>query len=123
MARILLCEAHDLVQRWIAEVLVEAGHEVFPATSQAEAVARCRQDAFDLLITSGELPDGSGEETARRLWECDSRLPVLIVTSFPDDVSLGTGNPPRVRTLAKPCSAHALRDAVDRLLDSSFLSE
>ena len=53
--------------RYLSLVLVGHGHDVYTATSLAEARSAAAATDIDLLVSDIELPDGSGIELMRNL--------------------------------------------------------
>lgn len=87
MTRILIVDDHEVVRRGLRQVLQEG----FPgasfgeaADSIAAAAALARQE-WDLLLLDVNIPGRSGLEIledVRRSWP---RLPVLVVSAFPEE--------------------------------------
>lgn len=114
MARILVSEGHDLARQFTEHILTDAGHEVLTAAHAAEVRLQPGLRTIDLLVTSLRLPGMSGEELIRRLWAAGYRLPVVIVTSFPSEVSIQSSPSGFVWVLRKPFSCEALRGTVEQ---------
>ena len=116
MARILVSEWHDEARQFVKYVLTEAGHEVLTAARAAEVWLQPGLSTIDLLVTSLRLPDMSGDELVRQLWAAGHRMPVVVMTSFPGEVSIPSNPSGRVQVLRKPFSSEALRDTVEHAL-------
>jgi two-component system phosphate regulon response regulator PhoB len=117
MARILVSEGCDLVRDFLTFILTEAGHVVLPAGTVEEAVRHHGRGGIDLLVTSLQFPDLSGEDLVRTIWAADQRLPVLVLTSRPTDVSIqNSSHDCRVRVLQKPVALQPLLNVVEALL-------
>jgi CheY-like chemotaxis protein len=65
----VLFVSHDSDLRAVAaRVLTMAGCRVTAAAHAGHAALACiESDAFDVLVIEGQMPDGAGEEIARRL--------------------------------------------------------
>ena len=115
---VLLVEDDPTVRATIAELLTSAGFATRVAADVADAAERAADDGdLDLLLTDFQLPDGTGLDVARGLWERHPELPVVIVSGYAEDPDVsrlvGSG---RVRFLAKPVTATAMIEAVTAAL-------
>ena len=82
------------------------------AVGTAEAGARiAATEHIDLLVTDGNLPDGSGRILARSARAARPRIRVLLISGNPEDSAEFDA------TLQKPMTSAQLRAAVARLLD------
>jgi CheY-like chemotaxis protein len=111
--RILLVEDHASLAAMRCAVLRREGYEVVLTADALEACQLLERQAFDLVVTDGRLPSGSGWEVARAAKK--NLLPVILSTGWP--------LPPRIvdadYVLSKPSSLvqflalihHALGDA------------
>ena len=83
------------------------------------ALALVRETAFDLVITDLTMPQLSGIDLARRIWEIRPGTRVILTTGY-----TATLDTPRAREigfrelLLKPYSIQALGDCVQRALAS-----
>jgi CheY-like chemotaxis protein len=109
--RILVAEDDHGLARFIEAALREAGHEVVAEENGYEALARGRNEQFDLLVTDVMMPGLTGDVLARELRAANPGLPVLFVTGS-YGAPLVVGDEP---LLAKPFTAEELRQAVDEL--------
>jgi signal transduction histidine kinase/CheY-like chemotaxis protein len=121
-ARILVAEDEPAIRSLMVSVLRAAGHVVFEAANGQDAIelTATLDRPPDLLVSDVIMPDVGGLELARVLRERWSRLPILFVSGYTDELlstadlrSLGAG------FLEKPFSAAAFRDEVDRLVGST----
>lgn len=79
MARIALLEDEILLRKELAAFLSKRGHEVAQAGTLAEFWPLMPQ--VDIAILDLMLPDGSGEEVARRLRQEHPRVGILMLTA------------------------------------------
>ena len=87
MTRILIVDDHEVVRRGLRQVLTEGfpGARFGEAASSEEAAAALGKEEWDLLLLDVNIPGRSGLELleeVRRLWP---RLPVLMVSAFPEE--------------------------------------
>jgi two-component system, chemotaxis family, CheB/CheR fusion protein len=65
--RILLVEDHEDTRRAMERLLRQWGHAVHGAGNVAHALELDSANAFDLLLSDLELPDGTGTELLKKL--------------------------------------------------------
>ncbi|MBV8776080.1 MAG: response regulator [Alphaproteobacteria bacterium] len=80
MARILLVEDDAEVRVVFEHVLVDDGHEVEAVTTFVAGDEQLTRYDYDLLVTDGRLPDGTGLMLADRA--ATRQIPCLIVTGY-----------------------------------------
>jgi DNA-binding NarL/FixJ family response regulator len=90
MTRVLLCDEHPLLRQALRRVLDEIGVETAAEAADGAEVLRLvdaaaeSQRRFDLVLMDIEMPYRAGLDLLRRLrGECP-RLPVLMLSAFPD---------------------------------------
>lgn len=119
-AKILLVDDHLIVIEGIKK-LIESFSETYE-TSNAQNAQQIYQmiaeESFDLVILEIELPDISGMEVLKKLRSKNRELPVLVLSSYPEDVyavrALRAG---AQGYLAKSGTPSDLADAIRKLLN------
>ena len=87
------------------------------ATSQAEALAICRQEPPDLLILDLALPDGSGLAVAEQLAELKPEAQLIVLSGQASSFVCPTALQPMVRGVVDKTSAfRQLQEAIGRCL-------
>jgi CheY-like chemotaxis protein len=115
---ILLVDDEGPVRRIATIFLSRAGYVVLEAASPAEAEALFAQaDAVDLLVTDIMMPGQRGPELYKRLAVQNPSLPVLFISGYAPDDSLGIGNLKASAFLQKPFASDLLIRTVDSLLN------
>jgi DNA-binding NtrC family response regulator len=113
--RILLIEDDEDVRRLVEDLLVDEGYETDPTDTVAAALAMLTSRSYDLVLTDGRLPDGTGLTIAERATE--QGIKVLIFTGFADQF------PPdelaKYRVLRKPGDMDHLVSTVGKMLDAA----
>ena len=111
---VLIVDDEDLVLRYAARVLRDAGYGVVTARDASEAMAAVWTDGpFDVLLTDLMMPRMNGDELARRLRLSQPDLAVLYFTGFSDRLFLERDLLwEREAFLDKPCSPRGLLEAV-----------
>lgn len=81
--RILVVEDDPLIREFIVEALRQEGYDVIHAANGEEALAWCRQQVADVLVTDIQLPGKiDGWQIAECCREHDPELPVIYATGF-----------------------------------------
>ncbi len=112
---VLLVEDDAVVRASLGFALESAMLRVVEAGSVAEGRRRFAEDGADVVVLDLHLPDGSGYELAAWLWRQRPQLPVVMISTDPDDAGGAPALPPahgRMTLLAKPFSASELIDAI-----------
>jgi two-component system response regulator AtoC len=93
------------------------------ATTAAEALALCRRQTFDAIVTDVRLPGRSGLELLGDLQALDHRVPVILMTGH------GTANTAieamrqgAFEYLLKPLDIDVLQAVIDRALETSRMT-
>lgn len=86
MIRVLLCDDHRVVREGLKQILADAGDiEVAGECSDgAEALRQAHIQAIDLVLLDIAMPVQDGLEVLRRLKEELPRLPVLMLSTYPE---------------------------------------
>jgi len=88
--RVMVVEDHPDTLRAMIRLLRSFGHEVSSATTGKDALALCKQQPFDVLISDIGLPDMSGYELLAELRSCakNATFKGIALTGFgmPEDV-------------------------------------
>jgi PAS domain S-box-containing protein len=112
---ILLCEDEDVVRRYVATVLGDAGYRVLIASDGHEALRIADDHRVDLLLTDVVMPRISGPELAERLG-----LPVLFMSGYTGDlIEQHELLKPGMAYIQKPFTAGDLKRKVRATLDDS----
>ena len=87
LIRILLVDDHEVVRIGLRSLLRLAhGFEVVgEASTKADALAKARVLAPDLVLMDIRLPDGSGVDACREIRAVSPQTRILFLTSYTDD--------------------------------------
>ena len=87
MTRILVVDDHALVRRGLIELLqsLPVGAEFGEAGTGADALSMACSESWDVVLLDLALPDRHGLDVLRELRAAKPKLPVLILTMFPED--------------------------------------
>ena len=83
-ARILIVDDEATIRASLQESLAADGHEVETADTGEEALARCHNREYDLVITDLRLPGVSGLEIMQALRNQGNATPVIMMTAYGD---------------------------------------
>jgi two-component system nitrogen regulation response regulator NtrX len=112
MTRILLVEDDDDVRLALEDLLVDEGYAVTAVASVNEATAFLDAASFDLVLTDGSLPDGTGIEIADKAVERGALVLILTgyASHFPEEKLR------RFDYFVKPIRIALLKEAIERSL-------
>lgn len=87
---ILVADDNRSILYLLAAILQEDGHTVTPVLNGADAVARFKENIFDLVLMDIVMPTMDGYEATKQIKTiCGSRfVPVIFLTAASDDASL-----------------------------------
>lgn len=83
-ASILVIDDEELIRTLFKETLEELGHEVITTESSTEALQLVKQRDFDMVFLDLKMPVMDGAELFRRIKSTRPRLPVTIITGYPN---------------------------------------
>jgi DNA-binding NtrC family response regulator len=85
ISRLLYVEDDESVRLLIADALRDGGFHLDIAENVAGALALLATAVYDLVLTDGRLPDGTGLDIAERAAKCGTR--VLLYTGYAHEFS------------------------------------
>lgn len=83
--KILLVDDHAIVRKGLIQLLAGTKAEVDEASSCAEALARITGKDYDIVLMDISMPGRNGLETLTLLRQEKPKLPVLILTMYPEE--------------------------------------
>ncbi|WP_299644763.1 response regulator [Devosia sp.] len=119
-ARVLLVDDSPSLRGLTEMLLIEEGFSVTPVSGGAEALAILNhyKQGFDILVTDFAMPLMSGLEVIRGARSTRPEMPAVIITGYAETTALDD-RPPDVPVVFKPFTAHALVEAIERVLEPS----
>jgi CheY-like chemotaxis protein len=121
MARILVVDDDASQLELRCQLLATGGHEVVPAFSPSEALRQLA--TADVVMMDLNFPNARGKDDPaeglaliHRIRECGSRVPILVVSGWPESLD---GQPEAqlvARVLSKPIGLEALLQAIANVL-------
>ncbi len=91
-ARILLIDDNKLGLAARKVVLEELGYEVVTATSGPEALERCAETSFELVVTDYRMPRMNGAEFIKEFRLRNGNIPVILLSGYADTLGLDEKN-------------------------------
>src|SRR4030042_5097067 len=82
--RILVIDDEPLVGQLFKDSLNKPNYKVTTALSSIEALEFIGNRQFDLIFLDLIMPEFNGAELLRRIRQIDKRIPVIIITGYPD---------------------------------------
>ena len=116
MARILVAD-DDFEQVTVHRRLLETmGYEVGMALSPAETLREIERRRPDLIVVDLRFPRASdGLTLIRGIRECDSKMPLIVLSGWPDDL-YGSPEEPLVSRVVVKGSVRELLQGIAELL-------
>lgn len=115
--RILVVDDEPLVCEAVRAVLRFDGHEVETAGNGQEALARCQERAFDVIITDYSMPLMKGDELAGAIKARAPHQPIIMITAYAETLSPSDNRLAAVDSLvSKPFRLEELREAISHVL-------
>jgi DNA-binding NarL/FixJ family response regulator len=86
MTRILIVDDHELLRRGLRQILAEAFPKllVAEATDARQALDIAAREPWDLVLLDINMPGRSGIEVLQELRQLYPKLPVVVLTAFPE---------------------------------------
>lgn len=82
MSHILVVDDDKVAVRGLSQLLEMDGHSVVGLIEPAQALARVREERFDVLVTDLEMPEVHGLELVRAALGAQPSLRVVVVTAY-----------------------------------------
>jgi len=82
MAHLLVVDDDQGMREFLEIMLTKEGFGVTVANSGDKALALCRKNAYELIITDLRMPKMDGIEFLRRVKDLNPDLPVVLITGF-----------------------------------------
>ncbi|HZS45074.1 MAG TPA: response regulator [Blastocatellia bacterium] len=116
--RILLVEDNNDTQTMLVFLLGDAGYEVAPAGTCAEAFQLAESELFDLYMIDGLLPDGTGLDLCRKLHHYNPRMPIVFHSALTYETDKQQAYAAGAQDyLAKPADMDEISATIARLLN------
>lgn len=114
--RVLLVEDHAQTLDLLSRLLTRRGYQTTEASSVEEALAKAKEEPFDLLISDIGLPDGTGFDVMRELSR-HSSLKGIALSGFGMEEDTAKARAAGFsRHLVKPVSVDQLVAAIDEVV-------
>jgi two-component system C4-dicarboxylate transport response regulator DctD len=112
--RLLIVESDETVRRVLGRILASR-FEVTPLEHGLRALARLKEQRFDVMLLDLAAKDGSAMHLFREIRALDPRLPVIVTTSAPAH-AIAIAIAPGVACVSKPYHAAELVRVLEHAL-------
>src|ERR1700686_4751661 len=85
-ARVLAVDNEPAILFVLKRILQPAGYQVQTAQSGREGLNAFHQGKWDLITVDRSMPEMNGEEVAREMRKLAPKVPIILITGFPDAV-------------------------------------
>lgn len=88
MIKVFFAEDHTIVREGLKQILADTKDIIVAgeAADGEEALARIREEDYDVVVMDISMPGKSGLEVLKELKEIRPGLPVLMLSMYPEDV-------------------------------------
>jgi two-component system response regulator AtoC len=116
-ARILIADDDEVSCQLFAEVLQKEGYRADRARTGDDALARLREEVYDLLIVDVRMPGMTGLDVTQIAHTDYPSLPVIVMTAFGDiDTAVEAIREGAFDFISKPMNLEELKKTVSRAL-------
>lgn len=119
MRRILIIDDDRDIRLLLDRFLSKKGFVTEAAGSRSSALAKFKEQSFDLVITDYKLPDGDGLAISAELKKLGTGVPIIMITAY-SDVKMAVKAVKRgiFDYITKPLHPDELLETIDRALNS-----
>ncbi len=122
--RVLVVDDNTRARQSMADVLKQAGHEVFACSSGREALQRLETESLDVIVTDLQMPGMTGLELIRALEARKFDGQVVMVTAFATvEAAVDAMRHGAFDFIEKPFDAEQLEQLVGRALKQAARNE
>ncbi len=90
MEKVLLVDDEESIRDLCARILVGEGYETDTASNGREALSRCQENTYDLVITDIRMPDMDGFSLIDAIHDISPEVPTVVMTGYATmDYALG----------------------------------
>ncbi|HJX70035.1 MAG TPA: response regulator [Dehalococcoidia bacterium] len=82
--RVLVVDDEPVIVHLFNETLSKYGYQVTAILNSSEALKLITAQKFDLIFLDLAMPEIDGSELFRQIRQTDNRIPVAIITGYPD---------------------------------------
>jgi two-component system invasion response regulator UvrY len=87
MIRVLVADDHAIVRKGLRQIITDAypTAQITEVSNVESLISEVLKSGWDLVITDINMPGRSGVEALHQVKQIDPRLPVLIMSMYPED--------------------------------------
>jgi DNA-binding NtrC family response regulator len=82
MKSVLFVDDHQILAKLSCEILEMRGYRAVSAYDAEDALRKCDQAAFNVIVTDYRMEGMNGVELARKVHEKHPEIPVILVTGY-----------------------------------------
>jgi DNA-binding response OmpR family regulator len=116
--RVLIAEDDDPLRDMLETILRLEGHQVatVPSADAMFAMVNRNDHRFDVIVTDVRMPGASGLDVVATLRSTGHKIPIIVMTAFPDDGTRLRAESLNTLLIAKPFSLQAICLAIEALI-------
>src|SRR3990172_994035 len=118
MARVLVVDDEEEIQRLLAELLTSCGHKTELASSGREALEKFAQGNVDLVVTDLRLPEMDGLQLIQEVKAREKNAAIVVITGYPSiETAVQAIRFGAYDYIPKPLNLSALEATLNRALE------
>jgi DNA-binding NtrC family response regulator len=82
MKSVLFVDDHQILAKLSCEILEMRGYRAISAYDAEDALRKCDQDDFNVIVTDYRMEGMNGVELAQKVHEKHPEIPVILVTGY-----------------------------------------
>ena len=82
--KILVADDEEVIRNLLIDVLSEEGYEVTAVTNGVEAIAKIKEEPFDIVFSDVHMPGMNGVDTLKTIKAISPETALIIMDSYPD---------------------------------------
>ncbi len=117
---ILVVDDEEMVRDLIVALLSKSGHSSITAVDGVDALDRMKENKIDAVIADIKMPNMDGVALTREILKRYPGLPILMMTAFDEEYSLGEAIAAGAREyIKKPFSPDEFSVQLQKMIDDS----
>ncbi len=117
---ILVVDDEELIRNLVVTFLSKLGHSCLTANNGADALDKIKGNEFDAVITDIKMPQMDGIMLTREISKQCPSLPVMVMTAYDEEYSVGTAISVGAREfIKKPFSLNEFAIRLHKMISDS----
>jgi two-component system, NtrC family, response regulator HydG len=121
-AKILIVDDEKNMRKTLSDILCDEGYTVATAATGEEAVEKCAQERFDIILMDVRMPGINGVEAFRKIRRHQEGVRVILMSAFSlEDLKRAALDEGVIAFLSKPLDLRSTIQLIDDVNDTAVL--